>query len=183
MPRWRKLCKENEKPCEFYGTKGFQEEFGIKNAFGPVLKDEKGNEMLDCELRPVLKWNRCWSNIPKEWGPAVHELLDKIRAKYRVEGLEDDPDDPEIQVKIDQVKDKFGSLRFYYTILNLPDDKREPHSEVKDIKDQDGELMAIQLSLRNSTKAEDEIYKDIDKMIKECEERLAIDDPYYGVPY
>jgi hypothetical protein len=118
MPRWRSLCKEDEEPSEFYGTSGFEKEFGIKNAFGPVVVNEDGTEVKDEHGRPVLKWNRCWSDIPKEWGPAIHELLDKIRAKYRVETLEDKGDEPEIQVWIDQIKDKFGSARIYFTTVD-----------------------------------------------------------------
>lgn len=90
---------------EGYDMRGFEKEFGIKTAFGPP--DENGNP----------KWSRCWSDVPYTWAPAIHRLLDKIRAKYRVEGLDDVDNDPRIQVVVDQIKVKFGSLRFYFSTL------------------------------------------------------------------
>lgn len=87
-----------------YSIREFEKEFGIKTAFGP--KDENGK----------MRWNRCWSNVPRLWAPAIHGLLNKIRAKYRVEGIEDDENSPGIEVYIDQIKVKFGSLRFYFSV-------------------------------------------------------------------
>ena len=119
MPRWTSLCKIGEESSDFYGIKETEEEFGIKNAFGPQVLDNLDVPIVDENGRPILKWNRCWSEIPKEWGPAIHELLNAIRAKYRVETLEDDEDNEEIEVWIDQIKCKYGGLRFYFHTKTL----------------------------------------------------------------
>ena len=120
MPRWWKLCKEGEKPSRFLDITETGNLLNIKNGFGPVVEDKDGIQHL--------AWNRCWSEIPEEWGPALVRLVDKIRSKYKVETIDDNEDDPTIQVRIDQVKDKFGSLRFYFTTIG--DNWREMDEEI-----------------------------------------------------
>lgn len=146
-PRWRKLCKEGEEPCKFLQNKYFIEELNIKSGFGPPELDENGEIKRDERGRPMLKWNACWSAIPEEWQGAVEELINYIKSKYVVETVDMSWDDPSIQVRITQVKDKFGSLRFYFRATN------------------------------------NEIKEDINAALKRCMERLAVDDPYYGIPY
>jgi hypothetical protein len=114
MPRWYRFCKEGEEPCKTIDTHQFGEVFNIKSGFGPPVLDKDSKEVLDCDLRPKMKWNRCWSHIPEEWESAIQSLLHNIRSKYRTEGVDDDEDDPEIEVFVDQIKDKFGTLCFYY---------------------------------------------------------------------
>lgn len=146
MPRWRNLCKPGEEETTFYETREFEKRFNIKTAFGPEsVKDDNGNMLR--------KWNRCWSCVPKEWEKGIDWLLGKIREKYRLETLEDDENDPNIQVFVDQIKDKFGSLRFYFNIRGGTFEENEA------------------------------IYNEISSWVKECEKILAKDDPYYGVPY
>jgi hypothetical protein len=88
MPRWRSLCKPGEEPSRLIQGVEFESLFGF----------------------------RCgWSAIPEEWAPAVLRLVERIRAKYRVQGLDGDDD---WEVCVTQVKDKFGSLRFYYSAQN-----------------------------------------------------------------
>lgn len=115
-PRYRRLCKEGEEPTTFLENKYFIEELNIKSGFGPPELDEAGEIKKRENGRPILKWNACWSAIPIEWQGAVEELVDYIKNKYIIETIDTNfYEDDNIQVKIDQVKDKFGSLRFYYT--------------------------------------------------------------------
>lgn len=107
MPRWTSICKKGEQPSEFYEGREFEKRFDIKTGFGPeaVVNGKK-----------VRVWNRAWSDVPYEWAESIDWLLGKIRSKYRVETLDDDSGDPGIQVFVDQIKVKFGSLRFYYSL-------------------------------------------------------------------
>lgn len=101
MPRWRKLCKEGEQPSEWIGVGAFQRELGCKHPIG-------------------------WSQVPTEWVPAIKELVANIRKKYTVDGcgimfVSDDPQDINTDICIAQIKDKFGSLRFYYEVCCTDD--------------------------------------------------------------
>ncbi|MFA5132508.1 MAG: hypothetical protein WC444_04290 [Candidatus Paceibacterota bacterium] len=118
MPRWQKLCKPGEQPSEFYDNKEFERRFNIKSGFGPL--DETGQ----------MRWNRCWSCLPKEWERGVDWLLAKIRFKYRLETLEDPENSSEVQVIVSQAKDKYGSLRFYFDLQNL-DNYEEAYKEIE----------------------------------------------------
>lgn len=109
MPRWFKLCKPGEQPSEFYDNKDFEKHFNIKSGFGPL--DEHGD----------MKYNRCWSCLPKEWERGISWLLNKIRSKYRVETVDDPENCDEVQVIVSQVKDKYGELRFYFHVKNVDD--------------------------------------------------------------
>ena len=124
-----------------WDNKEIQEEFGLKCGFGPPTgeNDERGH--------PKLKWNRCWFDVPCEWIPDIRDLFNKIKAKYVIETIDMDENDPRIQVRIDQIKCKYGSLRFYYSASTY------------------------------------EIDEDIEKMVEECEIKLAVSDPTYGEPY
>lgn len=111
MPRWQSMCKPGEMPSSFYEGRLFEARFGIKSGFGPVGDDGK------------RKWNRGWSDVPHEWAPAIDDLLSKVRAKYRVEALDDPEECNGVQVVIDQIKVKWGELRFYYHTRGAIDHK------------------------------------------------------------
>ena len=74
-----------------------------------------------------------------------------MRNKYKLVGLDGNLEDKEI--RIDQIKDKFGSLQVYYTVL---------------VSDE---------------KICNEIYKFMHNKIRECEKNLTKIDEHYGVPY
>jgi hypothetical protein len=135
MPKWKKLCKEGEESTRSIAEKEFEDIFGIQTWYRGC------NRQL------------CYSHVPEEWMPAVLELINKIRAKYKVVGLDVQINnvwgdvETEYSVRIDQIKDKFGSLRFYFTT------------------------------------ADSTTYDDINEMVRECEEKLKHADLHYGVPY
>lgn len=140
-PRWEKLCKEGEESTRNVAEKEFEDIFGIQT----WCQDDRRQ--------------LCYSHVPEEWVPAVLELINKICAKYKVVGLDVQIDnvhgdvETEYDVRIDQIKDKFGELRVYYTVA--------------------------QGTFLNTTAIRDEI----DIWIKECEEKLAETDSFYGEPY
>lgn len=101
MPRWRKLCKDGEEPSRDVAGKEFEGTFGIQTYY-PARKAERRH----C----------CWSHVPEEWVPAVLELVSKIRAKYKTVGLDNIIDGTEVRVV--QIKDKFGKLCFYYAAID-----------------------------------------------------------------
>ena len=141
MPRWKKLCKEGEEPSTFIDGKKFEDIFEIQTWY------------------PGCNRQLCYSHVPEEWVPAILELINKIRAKYKVVGLGVQIDsvwgnvETEYDIRIDQIKDKFGCLRFYYTVA------RGVFLDTTAIRDQ------------------------IDIWIKECEVKLKEADPFYGEPY
>ena len=96
MPRWRHLCEDGEEPTRIIGMDELQKELNCKRSIG-------------------------WSEIPEEWLPAIKELVQKLREKWTVDGsgilyLRDKPEEMDVDIIIDQIKDKFGSLRFYYSV-------------------------------------------------------------------
>lgn len=86
-------------------TLEFSKLFNIKSGFGPPIQTDQGER---------YSWNRCWSHIPKLWEVPVKNLIDKIAAKYKLERL-NDPDTYDYDVIIDQIKDKYGTLRVYFS--------------------------------------------------------------------
>jgi len=95
MPRWRHLCKEGEEPTRIVGMEELQKELDCKRSIG-------------------------WSEIPEEWVPAIKELVQKLRERWIVDGagmlyFSDKPEEMDVDIEIDQIKDKFGTLRFYYS--------------------------------------------------------------------
>ena len=137
MPKWRKLCKNGEVPSKSIYGKEFEDIFGIQTWRHP-------NQGVD-------RHNCCYSHIPEEWSLAVSILVDNVRNKYKLVGLDGNLEDKEI--RIDQIKDKFGSLQVYYTVL---------------VSDE---------------KICNEIYKFMHNKIRECEKNLTKIDEHYGVPY
>jgi hypothetical protein len=84
-------------------TVEFVSYFGIKSGYGPVVKEK-------------WSWNRCWSHVPRLWAAPVKRLIERIEESYDLERASDP--DGEYDVVIDQVKDKFGTLRVYFTAEN-----------------------------------------------------------------
>ncbi len=98
-PRWKKLCKNGEEPSRDIVKKEFEDIFGIQAWRGRG----EGAERRHC----------CYSRVPEEWVPAVKKLVETIRSMYDTAGLEGPSE--YTQVTINQIKDKFGALRFYYS--------------------------------------------------------------------
>jgi hypothetical protein len=101
MPRWQGLCKEGEESSNFVGGERLRKELECEHSVG-------------------------WSDIPEEWLPAVKELVGKIRTKWTVDGsgrlfFNQEPEKINAAIQIEQIKDKFGSLRFYYHINETSD--------------------------------------------------------------
>ena len=130
MPRWRKLCIDGEEPSRSIVGKEFEDIFGVRTwKYPDQLKEGEDNGF-------------CFSHVPEEWVPAVLELVKRIHTKFTP-----------AQIRIDQIKDKFGMLRVYYTVAR-------------------GEFL-------DTTTVRDLI----DVWVKQCEEKLKKADPHYGTPY
>lgn len=100
MPRYKAYCQFGEEPSRYITGQEFEDTFGIMTWMHP----EKGKE----------RYGICYSRVPEEWVSAILKLVHKIRNTYILQGINQDNDDKDIEVVIDQIKDKFGELRFYY---------------------------------------------------------------------
>ena len=64
----------------------------------------RDKEDFDTLFRKYLSITECWSDCPTSWATEVLELLDFIKENYQD------------TVIIEQVKEKFGNLRVYYSL-------------------------------------------------------------------
>ena len=63
----------------------------------------RDKEDFDTLFRKYLSITECWSDCPTSWATEVLELLNYIKENYQD------------TVIIEQIKEKFGSLRVYYS--------------------------------------------------------------------
>ena len=66
---------------------------------------------------------RCGAYIPDEWLPIIEELSQQISDELIVSGIED--------FTVDQIKEKFGGLRYYVTNSNQKIDEMIVEAEKK----------------------------------------------------
>lgn len=65
---------------------------------------DRDKEDFDTLFRKYLSITECWSDCPTSWATEVLELLDYIKETYQD------------TVIIEQIKEKFGGLRIYYSL-------------------------------------------------------------------
>ena len=96
------MNKVDPKWGDIIDTIEFVQVFNIKSGFGPYVNGKP-------------EWNRCWSCIPRLWEQPVRNFINKIIAVYTLESATDTDCDRQYDVIVDQIKDKYGTLRVYFT--------------------------------------------------------------------
>ena len=81
-------------------------ELKLVEKYPTILKDYRGDKMKTC-----MHWGM-------ECGDGWYDLLDELLAK-----LDFISKSSSVQVVADQIKEKFGTLRFYYSTIKKDDDK------------------------------------------------------------